>query len=124
MPPHEEINLEDTQKFLPRDESDMSKVKPVVFCGLSQEEIKKYADDPTWVKLRWALFILFWIIWVAMIATAVLIVIYTPSCPYRPKMNWWQKGLAYEIDVAKFKSSGERDFGDLKGKYSKYKIEK
>merc|ERR1712179_127616 len=39
--------------------------------GLSKEELMKFANDPYWVRLRWILFILFWVIWVAMLAKYV-----------------------------------------------------
>ena len=112
----EEISMEDTQKFLARDDSNISKDKKIEFCGLSKEEVMKYADDPFWVRLRWFLFVLFWVLWFGMIIAAALIVVYTPGCPHRPKTAWWTKNIAYEIDVAKFKSSGIQDIGDLKGK--------
>lgn len=40
------------------------------FSGLNKEELMKYADDPFWVRLRWALFIIFW--WVVAIHFRVI----------------------------------------------------
>ena len=40
---------------------DMGKEKEA-FEGLTKEELMKYANDPFWVRLRWILFIVFWII--------------------------------------------------------------
>ncbi|KRY12336.1 Neutral and basic amino acid transport protein rBAT [Trichinella patagoniensis] len=39
--------------------------------GLTKEQLQIYADDPYWKKLRISLFVLFWIIWIALFATAV-----------------------------------------------------
>lgn len=36
---------------------------PVEFSGLTKEDLMKYADDPFWVRLRWGLFILFWLVY-------------------------------------------------------------
>lgn len=91
----EEIGLEDTQRFLPND-TDPSSVrfsdeKKISFNGLSKEEIMKYGNDPQWVRIRWFLFILFWVVWVSMLVSAVLIVINSEKCAYVPKLNFWQK---------------------------------
>ena len=39
--------------------------------ALTKAELMKYATDPFWVKLRWALFGLFWAAWVAMLVGAI-----------------------------------------------------
>merc|ERR1711910_147340 len=65
------------------------------FKGLSKEELMQFANDPFWVKLRWVLFILFWIIWVAMLAASVVVIIYAPKCPSPEAKQWWQKGPVY-----------------------------
>merc|ERR1719260_696987 len=41
----------------------------------------QYANDPFWVRLRWVLFIAFWVIWVAMLVASIAIIVYTPKCP-------------------------------------------
>merc|ERR1712211_46557 len=51
------------------------------FKGLSKEELMQFANDPFWVRLRWTLFVLFWIVWVAMLVASVVIIIYAPKCP-------------------------------------------
>lgn len=111
-------HMEDhTKKFLPHAES--GKEKNPKFAGLSKEEVLAYASDPTWVKLRWMLFIVFWVIWFALLGSAVAVVIITPSCPERPKMNWWQRETVYQVDVAKFKDSNGDGLGDLVGLLNK-----
>lgn len=106
-------HLEDTKKFLPpKDGLEVEKSK---FSGLSKEEVLQYSTDPTWVRLRWILFALFWIIWLALLGSAVSIVIVTPGCPYRPQMNWWQQEIVYQTDVERFRDSNGDGVGDLAG---------
>jgi len=86
------------------------------FRGLTKEELMKYADDPSWVRVRWALFILFWLIWAAMLAASVAIIILTPNkCPSPDPKDWWQKGPVYKVDIAKFFDSDNDGTGDFKG---------
>lgn len=83
--------------------------------GLSKEELMQFANDPFWVRLRWGLFILFWVIWVAMLAASVVIIIYAPKCPSPEPKQWWQKGPIYRLDVKKFHDSDSDSVGDLAG---------
>ncbi|XP_056095428.1 solute carrier family 3 member 2b [Rhinichthys klamathensis goyatoka] len=79
------------------------------FTGLSKEELMKVAGTPGWVKVRWALLILFWLGWLGMLAGAIAIIIHAPRCKPLPEMNWWNYGPLYQIgDVNSFTS-------DLKG---------
>lgn len=62
------------------------------FSGLTKEELLKYADDPFWVRLRWFMFVLFWALWLCMLAGAIAIIIKAPKCaPPTPK-TWFEKG--------------------------------
>ncbi|CAF0729110.1 unnamed protein product [Brachionus calyciflorus] len=121
----ENINLEDTEKFLGPDLNDPSLTKiindepKVSFNGLSKEEIMRYADDPFWVKIRWFLFFLFWFVWVGMLASAVIIVVHSPKCPYKPKLKWWQNNVIYQLDVENFVDSDSNGQGDLDGLFQK-----
>merc|ERR1712121_474141 len=89
------------------------------FQGLTKEELMKYANDPFWVKLRWFLFVLFWIIWVAMLVASVVIIIYSPKCPSPEPKQWWQKSPLYKMDISTFKDSNNDNNGDLTGIKSK-----
>ena len=83
------------------------------FKGLSKEELMQFANDPFWVKLRWVLFILFWIIWVAMLAASVVIIIYAPKCPSPEAKQWWQKGPVYKTSVGQFPDINGDKVADL-----------
>lgn len=56
------------------------------FVGLGKEELMRYANDPFWVRLRWFLFILFWLIWGAMLAVAIAIIVLAPKCASTTKV--------------------------------------
>merc|ERR1711887_469612 len=90
------------------------KEKEEGFKGLSKEELMQFANDPFWVKLRWVLFILFWIIWVAMLAASVVIIIYAPKCPSPEAKQWWQKGPVYKSSVGGFTDLNGDKVTDLK----------
>jgi len=87
-----------------------SPVKEAVeeFKGLSKAELMKYADDPTWVRIRWFLFVLFWLVWLAMLVASIVIIVHAPKCPSPEPKEWWQKGPVYSVDIPTFKK-------DIKG---------
>ncbi|KAG2469433.1 4F2 cell-surface antigen heavy chain-like [Polypterus senegalus] len=67
------------------------------FTGLSKEELMKVAGTPGWVRIRWALLILFWLAWIGMLVGAIVIVVQAPRCKSLPSRQWWQKGAIYQI---------------------------
>lgn len=69
------------------------------FSGLTKEELMKYADDPFWVRLRWILFIIFWLGWVAMLVLAIIIIVQTPRCPPKETLHWVQESAILQYDV-------------------------
>jgi len=74
-----------------------------VFVGLGKEELMKYANDPFWVKLRWFLFILFWILWVAMLAGAIVIIVLAPKCAEKKV----EPEAYYELNLKTFAKEGK-----------------
>ncbi|CAG9766236.1 unnamed protein product [Ceutorhynchus assimilis] len=62
------------------------------FVGLTKEELMKYANDPFWVRLRWFLFISFWLLWAGMLVGAVMIIYAAPKCDPPPPRTWYQQG--------------------------------
>lgn len=116
---HESVLMDDTHKFLPNGsdqnlEQDEKKNK-IQFNGLTKEQVMSTANDPFWVRMRWALLILFWVVWFSMLIAAGVIVYVTPKCPPIPKQPWWEKEIAYQVDVTNFKDSNGDGVGDLKG---------
>lgn len=85
------------------------------FTGLTKEELMKYANDPFWIRIRMFLFVLFWIIWLAMIFSAIFIIIVTPKCKEEPVPLWWQKSPLYILDVGKLIESNPSDIATIKG---------
>ncbi|KAL1285872.1 Amino acid transporter heavy chain SLC3A1 [Trichinella pseudospiralis] len=83
--------------------------------GLTKEQLQIYADDPYWKKLRISLFVLFWIIWIALFAAAIVIVALTPKCPGKPVKSWWQRQLCYRVWTYGFKSKNAQAFGTFEG---------
>ena len=65
------------------------------FSGLSKEELMKFADDPFLVRLRWELFIAFWVLLLGLIIAAVLIFVLTSKCP--PKPEDYTTGILYKV---------------------------
>lgn len=86
------------------------------FAGMGKEELMKYANDPFWIRMRWFLFILFWLLWFAMLAGAIAIIVLAPKCdPPAPK-EWWEESPLYKADVGSFTKDPTVIKGDLKGK--------
>lgn len=78
---------------------DIEKVKQSL-SGMGKAELMKYANDPFWIKLRWFLFIAFWLLWAAMLAGAVAIVVVAPKCtPPTPK-KWYEENPIIKLDPA------------------------
>ena len=71
--------------------------------GLSKEELSNFADDPFWVRTRRILFVGFWVVWLAMIVAAAIIIAVTPRCPAKPPQKWWDSGVVYRVFVKSYK---------------------
>lgn len=90
----------------------------IAFAGMGKEELMKFANDPFWVRLRWFLFIFFWLLWAAMLAGAIAIIIMAPKCAAPAPLKWWEQSPLYQVFLPAFKDGGEIQdgTGDLKGK--------
>ncbi|KAM3920549.1 amino acid transporter heavy chain SLC3A2 [Leptodactylus fuscus] len=99
------------------DEDDDIGHQAVKFTGLSKEELLKVAGTPGWVRVRWALLVLFWLGWAGMLAGAVVIIVQAPRCRPLPTIEWWNKGPLYQVgDPATFQDGDNQDgIGDLAG---------
>lgn len=67
------------------------------FVGLTKEELMRYANDPFWVRLRWFLFVTFWLLWAAMLVGAILIIYAAPKCDPPPPRTWYQQGPLIQL---------------------------
>uniref|UniRef100_A0A803K247 Solute carrier family 3 (amino acid transporter heavy chain), member 2 n=2 Tax=Xenopus tropicalis TaxID=8364 RepID=A0A803K247_XENTR len=89
------------------EDDDAIGTKSQKFTGLSKEELLRVAGTPAWVRVRWALLILFWLGWAGMLAGAVVIIVQAPRCQPLPAMEWWNKGPLYQVgDPATFQEDG------------------
>lgn len=77
---------------------DIEMVKAVL-SGMGKEELMKFASDPFWVRLRWTLFVLFWLLWAAMLAGAVAIIVMAPKCFAPEPKKIWEESAIVELDV-------------------------
>lgn len=77
--------------------------------GMGKEELMKFANDPFWVRLRWALFILFWLLWAAMLTGAIAIIVMAPKCAAPEPKKLWEESPIVQLDVSDSPSN------DLKG---------
>uniref|UniRef100_A0A336M6J3 alpha-glucosidase n=1 Tax=Culicoides sonorensis TaxID=179676 RepID=A0A336M6J3_CULSO len=84
-------------------------------CGMSKEELMKYVNDPFWIKLRWFLFILFWLVWLGMLGAALYIIVDAPKCVPPEEHTWWKQGpLIISEDDSGLSAPNEDTLSDLK----------
>ncbi|XP_041797356.1 4F2 cell-surface antigen heavy chain [Chelmon rostratus] len=63
---------------------------------LKKEELEAAAGGKGWRRVRCYLVLLFWLSWVAMLATSIAIVATSPR-PVVTPLRWWQKTLFYQL---------------------------
>lgn len=67
---------------------------------MTKEELMKFANDPFWVRMRWALFIGFWLLWAAMLAGAIAIIVMAPKCSAPEPKKLWEESPIVQLDVS------------------------
>jgi len=95
-------------KFSSNDASGDAKVDmgaPQAFTGLTKEELMEYANDPFWKRMRWFLFISFWLAWITMLVAAIVIIVMAPRCVPPPEINWTQESAIMQYDQDTFPDS-------------------
>ncbi|XP_054650799.1 4F2 cell-surface antigen heavy chain [Dunckerocampus dactyliophorus] len=63
---------------------------------MSKEDLELSAGGPGWRRVRCYLVVLFWLAWLAMLATAVAIIVTSPR-PVPARLGWWQKSLFFQV---------------------------
>lgn len=93
-------------------------------CKLTEDEMKQHADTPFWQNLRKKIHIAFWVVWIAVLVSAICIVAFTRKCPHRPDQKWYDSETVYEILPESFHDSNAKavtypkegdGVGDMKG---------
>lgn len=86
---------------------------PYQWKPLTSEELEVAAGGPGWKKMRCYLIAVFWLVWLAILAGSVAVVVMSPR-PVVTSLPWWQKSLFYQVQPSEFvvkdadKSSGFR----------------
>lgn len=91
---------------------DIGTVKEIL-SGMGKEELMKFANDPFWIRLRWFLFIGFWVLWAAMLAGAVAIIVIAPKCNSPEPRKWWQESPIIHLDEFDASTHKLKDMKDL-----------
>lgn len=68
--------------------------------AMGKEELMKFVNDPFWVKMRWALFIGFWLLWAAMLAGAIAIIVMAPKCSVPEPKKLWEESSIVQLDAS------------------------
>ncbi|OXU28826.1 hypothetical protein TSAR_016821 [Trichomalopsis sarcophagae] len=99
-------------KFIPENgdaKIDIETVKQSL-SGMGKAELMKYANDPFWIRLRWFLFVAFWVLWAAMLAGAIAIIVMAPKCSPPPPKKWWEESPIVRLDPS---DSATKDLSGL-----------
>ncbi|XP_015591180.1 maltase 1 isoform X2 [Cephus cinctus] len=78
---------------------DIETVKQTL-AGMGKEELMKYANDPFWIRLRWFLFVAFWLLWLSMLAGAIAIIVMAPKCSAPKPKKWWEQSPIIQLDAS------------------------
>ncbi|KAF7638290.1 Aamy domain-containing protein [Meloidogyne graminicola] len=125
MPPIPDGPLEDVKRENDLESAKFTKDKETVdviqptakLIGLTKEQLEQYRNDPFWKTIRYTLFIVFWLIWLAMFIGAILIVVLSPKCV---DVEWQNKMTVYKIFSLAYKDAdntldSNAGFGDFAG---------
>ncbi|KAK0397776.1 hypothetical protein QR680_002264 [Steinernema hermaphroditum] len=83
--------------------------------GLTKEQLEKYRNDPFWRPVRYALFVMFWAVWIVMFGGAIVIVALSPKCDAKTAANWDQIAVHYQLFTPAFHDINNDGIGDFKG---------
>ncbi|KAI3385348.1 hypothetical protein SNEBB_009600 [Seison nebaliae] len=73
-------------------EKDITKVNEESkdFYCLTKTEVAQFATDKKWVRIRRILLAVFVLLWLLMLVSAVLIVVWSAKCPSPPSQDWFE----------------------------------
>ncbi|EUB64133.1 Neutral and basic amino acid transport protein rBAT [Echinococcus granulosus] len=94
---------------------DMRKVEDEYPLLTKEDLLRLDAEEPIWRRVRIALIVLFWAVWICLIVASILYIVFTPKCPPRPVQSFWQSKVGYWVNPFSFKDSNGDLVGDLKG---------
>uniref|UniRef100_A0A1I7VEA2 Aamy domain-containing protein n=1 Tax=Loa loa TaxID=7209 RepID=A0A1I7VEA2_LOALO len=97
------------------DGNEIKASETVRLIGLTKNELEKYCNDPFWKVVRYAMFVLFWVAWILMFLTAVLLIVFSPKCAVVKEPEWWRKQVSYQIFTPSFRDSNDDGIGDFNG---------
>ncbi|XP_062275769.1 amino acid transporter heavy chain SLC3A2 [Scomber scombrus] len=79
---------------------------------LSKQELEVAAGGPGWRKVRCYLVALFWLAWLAILATSIAIIVKSPR-PVAKPLKWWQKSLFYQLQPDMFLEEKKEGSGGI-----------
>ncbi|KAL6116093.1 uncharacterized protein ACO6RY_00784 [Pungitius sinensis] len=94
---------------------------PPQWQPLTKEELEVAAGGAGWRRARLYLVLLFWLTWLAMLATATAVIVMSPR-PVETPLKWWQKTLFYRLerDVLTEKQADASEGVDALGEHLQY----
>lgn len=92
---------------------------PYQWKPLTSEELEDAAGGPSWTKVRCYLIAVFWLVWVAMLAGSVAVVVMSPR-PVATSQTWWQKSLFYQVQPSQFMVKDADGSGGFRGEGKPY----
>ncbi|CAH8529596.1 unnamed protein product [Schistosoma rodhaini] len=115
VPCDEEVGFLPTSKDSP-DTNENEAGQKDTYRLLTREDLMQLdSREPLWLRLRWGLFILFWIVWIGLLLAAILIIVFTPKCPPRPVLPFWRSSTGYWVNPFAYADSTNDKIGDLRG---------
>ncbi|XP_066995334.2 amino acid transporter heavy chain SLC3A1 isoform X2 [Anabrus simplex] len=86
-------------------------------AGLTKDQLLECAYRPLWVWLRGTLITAYWLAWLIMLVTAVVIIKNAPKCNSPQPLEWWQRSPIYQVQVESFSDGGDpvNGQGDIAG---------
>lgn len=97
--------------LIPEDEPELNYLKP-----MTREELEAAAGGPGWKKFRSRLILLFWLCWLTIMGTAIIVIVQSPR-PVPGQLHWWQKKLFYRLQPVLFLNVVSTGSGAISSEY-------